>query len=652
MPEARYTFRNDYSGGQNDTNSELKVRKDEAKSARNVDIRRDGAFSKRSGADQLNATPVSGEIGLIHQFRPSASSTKLVVAHGTRVDEWNGADTFTQIITGLTADQIFLVSPLRNILYLMNRLDNPMVYWPDAPAGPPKIYRPGAPTPTGALTDGGDIAGDVGAGSFWARLRFVEVFDDTFFGEPHGTPIQLTSLAARGRKLSGIATGPQYSGNGNPDYYITKRVVERTLLGGDVGGPYYLDGYINDNTTTSYDFVDSDAQLLEKDLAPFDGARLPFPKLWPFIVDGDRVVGHDPSDPGSILWSEIDEFGIISSFNPESNQVYLKIEDIGDQPVAVSKLGKFIVWWCGRSIHIMAIDAGGNAYTERVTGHKLGFPSARCVIDDLPGGNIVWSFKGPHIFDGTSLIFIGEKIQETISLIPKTNLAGMFSVHRSQELRRQAKFVFPLSGAHNNFAAKYHYRKAVLSQQADAHSWTFDDAFEAKSGAIVLDVVTNEEIEYSGNYAGKVFREDFSSINDHDANSLIPASWETGWDDMDDARWVKQFEGLWIFLTGLPPKSIIVSWETEFGRGVSGTRVVDVEDVDVAKYDTDDLYDVARYAGAAGKIAYLDLANDGAVPYGRFLKLLFQNDAQGQDFTIMGHLVKWSPDSDRFNEQS
>ena len=420
--------------------------------------------------------------------------------------------------------------------------------------------------------------------------------------------------------------------------------MERTLIGGDSGGPYYVDGIIANNIDTTYDFVDSDVQLLEKALAPVIGARLPLPRLYPFISMKQRIVGHDPLDVGKIVWSEIDEFGIVSSAMTAENFLYLDIEDNGDEPIAVAKLGEYLIWYCGRSIHVSFVDAGGQGYSRRIGGHKLGFPNPRCVVE-LPGGHLVWSFKGPYFFTGGNLVFIGEKIEGQIALIAKTNLADMFAIHRTTEKRRQVRFIFTETGTKNNIAAVYHYRRQTLSPEGfpTKHAWTFDDGFEAKSGTIVLDPTTSVEIEYFADYAGKIFREDITDTNDHDTRGNIFAAWESRWDDMGMPHRVKQFEKVWVFITGIPPQTLNVSWETAFGAGVAGSIVLDSADPTLAVYGTA-VFGTAVFAKGIGKVLEFNIGEDGVAAVGRYIKLKISNDSPDDPFTIMGLIYKWSED--------
>jgi len=651
-----YTRYNDFSEGQNDTVNDAIANPRAASLARNIDLDRDGAIAKRKGANELHTGMAgsSSEIGMIAQFRPSAGVEKKLLAYATRVAEWDGATGVTDLITGFTANKLWIPTAFKNFMYLSNDTDPPCVYWPGAPATPAApsgahryLFRPGAPQPASALADGGAVAGNIStAGVIKARVRWLSVEGDEFFGEPFPE-------AGRELTISGEPTGwklsncPVYNGVVTPNYRIAKRAVERTTVG---GGIFYLDGYIDDNTGTDYDFVDDDYVLIAKNVGPNPGWRIQMPVLYPTIKHKNRIVGADPSDIGSIIWSEIDEYGLLPSFFPESYQIYLDIEDEGDAPVAVARFGEYLVFYCGRSLHQVYIDEGGTAYARRLGNFRLGFPNARCVVE-LPGGHLLWSYKGPYFFNGNDLIFIGERIETEIrENISKLGLADMYVIHRSQERRRQVKFVFPsASGTENNFSAKYHYRRVTLNPEGfpTAHAWTFDDGFSAKSGAIMLDVNTNEEIEYSGTYDGKLYQEDTTDSDEHDTDGKIDGRWRTRWLDMNTPHLIKDFEELTLVMAGDPAKTINIVWEVEWGQGASGGAGVmaaggsDAAVFGVAKFGED------RFFGGDTFERQIFLSQDGVAAQGRRIRLTFSNSEADSAFTILEMIFKWSIRRDR-----
>jgi hypothetical protein len=654
-PGPQYTRYNDFSEGQNDTVNEALANPRAASRARNVDLDRDGAISKRSGANELHTglagTP--GEVGMICQFRPSAGVEKKLICYATRVAEWDGATTVTDLLTGFTKNTIWINAPFRNFLYLANPTDLPCLYWPSAPATPAApsaahryLFRPGAPQPPAALADGGAVAGSIATnGVIKVRTRYVSVEGDEFFGEPdHEAGFSITiSGAPTGWRVSNV---PTYGGVTQPNFRIAKRVIERTSVG---QGTFYIDGYLADNTTTNYDFTQSDVDLVGgSDIGPNPGWRLSMPSLYPFAKFKERIVGADPSDIGKIIWSEIDEFGILPSFFPESYYLYLDIEDEGDAPVAVAKFGEYLIWYCGRSIHMMFIDEGGTAYSRRLGQFRLGFPNPRCVIE-LPSGHLIWSYKGPYFFNGNEPIFIGERIETEIQNISKAGLSDMYAIHRSQERRRQVKFIFPESGGtQNNFAAKYHYRRVTLNPEGfpTAHAWTFDNGFNAKSGAIMLDPSTNIEREYSGSYDGKLYEEDVTDTDDHDTDGKIDGLWRTRWLDMGTPEWVKDFEELTVTMAGEPGRTLNVQWETSWGAGPGGATAVPGAAATAAVMGTAVMGTAVLFGGDTFE-RQMFLGQDGVTAQGKRIRFTFSNSEADGPFTILELLIKWSINRDR-----
>lgn len=644
-----YRFYGDFSGGVNDTVSDIRVSPREATKARNVDLSRDGAVTKRKGAVRQNGSSAqTGEVGMVFQFLPTGLASRLVVAVGQTIQEWDGANGWTVLQSGLTANQVVLPVPFRHLLYLFNNSNNPMVYWPGAPSSP-YIFRPGAPAP-GVLTDAGDIAGSVGSPGhkFRVRIRFVSAIDAIDFGEPYPDEgVEITLGASGGRRL----TIPTYPHSGTPfDYRINRRIVERTTAGVSPGAYFYLDGYVNDNSTTTYDITQADSALLENELMPDVGFRNSMPSLWPAIQYKQRIVGADPTDLGKIRWSEIDEFGLLpNAFVDGFNEQYLDIEDAGDAPVMVLKFGEYLAWYCGRSVHLMHIDEGGVADVRRVGGHALGFPSPRAGVE-LPGlGHLVWSYKGPYFFTGELFIPAGERIERTLGTIPKGQLAAMFALHRSQEDRRQVVFVMPgPNSVENNLAAKYHYRRVTLNPEGfpTQHAWTFDDNFAAKSGTIALDSA-NSEIEYVGDYDGRMFRRDLGeSDQQHPGGSeSIEAEYRTGWLDMDLPHQVKTFEDVWVIVSGEGANIISLEWETGFGAGPSGSAELELVG-DQALWDTA-VWDTAVWALGESVVRHAKMGVHGINAWGRYIRFRWANYNAGEPWQVVGMIVKYSIDRDR-----
>jgi len=483
-----YSFFLDFSGGHNDTNSIVKVAPNEGEFY-NLNLERDGSFSKRKGSIKQNsvATGATDECGMIFQFKPSATTAKFLVQFGSALKLWDGS-AFTDLLTGLTANKVMLPAPFKNLCYFNNNADVPLVYYPDASSGP-TVFRAGCPAPTSSPTQGADVAGSLTAGDkFKVRVRYVSKIDGNFMGEPYPEAgVEITVGASGGRTIDNI---PVYTPSGI-DYEIADRIFERTTAGATPGGTFYEDQRLGDNTTTSADVTQSDTLLLENAIMPDLGARGIPPKLWPFTVYKNRVCGFDPTDFGRFVYSEIDEFGILPEAFPSLNYQYIDVQDFEDAPTAVAVMGEFLVVYCGRSIHLIHIDEAGVSSSRKILTHELGIPNPRAIAV-LPSGHLIWTYRGPYLFDLTNLIFIGERIETSIDTIPKSDLDKLYTVVLPQEKRRQVKFCFPSSGSKPDKAAVYHYRRPSLNPDGfpTEHAWTFFDGFESKSGAIVINAST------------------------------------------------------------------------------------------------------------------------------------------------------------------
>lgn len=650
-PKVAYAKLFDFSGGLNDTASVLKALPTEALEALNINLDRDGAVTRRSGSVKVNSVSYGGahECGLMYQFMPALGTSKLIAAFDDYIAEINtGTGVKTDLITGLTPNQIFLPVPFLNLLYLFNKSDVPLVYYPGAGSSP-YIFRPGMPQPTATPATGADVAGSMTASAnVWVRVRFVSIIDDSFIGEPYPEGGFQTSIGVSGgRTLTNILA---YPGGASPaDFRVAKRVIERTLEG---AGPadFYEDGFIPDNSATTYDLGSkTDADLLVQFPMPDLGTRKPTPSLWPVTVHGRRIIGHEFADQGNVVFSEIDEFGVLPEAFADENFQRLEVTDFVDDVIACEPLGEYVNWYCGRSIHQTFIDPSGSPYTRKLVAHKLGVPSARGVVS-LPTGHIFWSNKGPYLFDGKNLIFIGERIEELIKDTPKTNMDKLYAVHRTQEFRRQILFVMPSQedATKNTQAAVYHYRRVTLNPLGfpTEHAWTVHKGWDAKAGYLGQTDATRQEVEWSGSYDGHIYQEDIGSDDAHEATGQIDGRFTTIWMDMGAPDQIKHFTDLWLIFASAEAPTVSVTWETSFGEGPSGSAQLALQPSSESKFGTA-VFGSAQFARQENRIVHTFLAADGITAVGRYLRLRFSNTASGEGFTLAGFMVKWQSERDR-----
>lgn len=625
-----------FAGGRNDTFSDLALADDEGAIFHNVNLDRDGAVSKRKGATKFDATQVNAGslITLLTQFRPTGGTAEILAAAGAHLKKWANPG-WTDLYAALTADLPLLSVPFKNLLYLNNGTDVPLVYSPQVASGS-KVWRAGVPRPASALTFNADIAGSIAAGTITARVRYVSPTDDSFVGEPDVDTGTVLTVSASGGVRINI---PVFAGT---DFRVAKRVIERTIVG---GGIFYIDGYVNDNTATTYDLTQSDAALLGNDIGPDIGSRNPPPTLWPFTRVNQRVIGYDPANFGKIVWSEIDEFGILPEAFPDANYIYIEVEDQDDVPVACQKFGQYVVFYCGRSTHLVTVDDGGQGYQERVAGENPGITSPRGVVE-LPFGHLLWTYKGPYLFDAQTFVPIGERIESFWKTVDPLMLSNLWTVHRYD--RKQVKFILGATGASRlNTAAVYHYRRASLNPEGMpvGHAWTIHDGFEASTGLIARDRITKKDVEYSGDYSGYVWIEDVTDADQRATANAIVAEFQTKWLDAGQPDFVKFFIDAWVVMQREGAGQVTCQWETDFGGGPSGSATLEITQ-GAAIWDTAQ-FDVDVFAGGLNEVLHIALGQDGVGAYGKYIRFRFDNDVANAPFTILGIVLKWQLERDR-----
>jgi hypothetical protein len=620
----------DFSGGVNDTFSDLRLAQNEGPTFRNVNLDRDGAVSKRKGSQKLIVTQIGAgdEAGGMIYFQPTGGTAELVGVFGDAIVRFTGA--WDTLYTGLTNNKIALLVPFKNLLYINNGVDDPLVYVPFA-SPDPKVWRPGQPTPAGVGFNS-DIAGAMTTGDILVRIRFVGPVDDSFVGEPAPETGQLMTVSASG----GIRVNLDvYIGT---DHRVEKRLIERTKVG---GGAFYIDGYVNDNVTTTYDIVQPDSALEGNFQAPDLGSRGIPPKLFPFCLSGNRIVGWNAATR-RVEWSNIDEFGLLPEAFHEDAYQYLDITDGEDEPVACVRFADQVVFYCGRSVHRVFIDDGGQSSSFRLDNWEVGIPSPRSAIE-VPGGHIVWTYKGPYFFDGNVLDPIGGRIEELAASLEKPSLNQLYAVHRYD--RRQIKFVLPTQGSsHLNMAAVYHYHLERGSGHVGG-AWTTHDGFEAKSGCMGRDASTKVDREFSGDYNGYVRIEDVGDVEDFVGTGKIEGSFTTRWLDMDDPFFVKEFRHIWVIIEAGNAGNITLQWESEFGDGDSGLAILTA--ATAASLFDSAIFDVSTFAGGQNKVVHTWLAQDGRPLIGRHVRFTLSNTNANEPFTILGFLVEYERVRDR-----
>jgi hypothetical protein len=645
MPNERdqYAVINDLSGGQNDTSSEINLADNEARKIRNMDLHVDGSARKRGGATVVNSSPsgASDECNLVFDFKPTAGTQHYVTALGDTLYKVDGV-TLTALLSGLDPDAIWLPVANRNLLYLQNNVDVPLVYAPHLSA--PKVFRAGTPTPPTATHDS-DIAGSIPAGDIVIRVRYISAIDDSFVGEP--SP-EFTHTMVGGPPSGVRISIPVHTPGAAPDHRVAKRQIERTVPD---GGIFYIDQIVHDNTTTLVDLTSTDAVLTSGDIAPLASYREITPTLYPWTRYQNRMVGANPAVLGQIEFSEIDEFGILpEAFSSTWYTHQLDIGDDKDAPVACLRMGEYLIWYCGRSIHLMSIDLNGNSYSRRLGGHELGIPSARGVIE-IPDGHLVLTFKGLVLVTKNYLVsHVGERIEKLWEELPKANLNESYMVHRYD--KRQIKVVLPgrTSGStKNDMAILYHYRRSTATPEGfpTRHGWTFHDGFFAKSGMVSRDPVTQLDTELSGDYSGQLWAESVGNADPRFAGGRIVTEYMTGWRDLDAPMLVKDIDDIWVVMGDATVGKLRVDWASDFGKGPSGGADMEVA-TDLPRWDEAE-WDIDIWPALSSQILHTKAGEHGVNLYGRYIRLTFtQPEAeQTTPYSILAVIMRWKPSRDR-----
>ena len=204
-----------------------------------------GSLTKRASRAKYGGMTTLGTSKIMHAvryYKSSSSGKKLVIAYDTTLKV--GTDStgaFTNIKTGLTADQQYTDVTYKNLLYLFNGNDTSQVF-DLAQTGTEDI---GVPTP-GAPTVATGAAG-VLTGNYKYKVSYQI---DSYQEGNAGTASAQVSPSSEKVELTAIPT--------SANTRVTARHLYRTQAGGSV---YYFLATISDNTTTTYSDNIADGSL-------------------------------------------------------------------------------------------------------------------------------------------------------------------------------------------------------------------------------------------------------------------------------------------------------------------------------------------------------------------------------------------------------
>lgn len=356
-----------------------------------------GSLSKISGYEKWNATSLGASKMLGgERFYKDGTPAQFVEAHNGKL--YKGDDitkTFTEIATGLNATAKWYMKINRNLLFMMNGIDEHKK-WDGT-----TVTRWGTASPTVGPTAADGGAGAIGAGTYFWRYTFV-----TATMETHGSPNSngLTLGASRQASLTGVAV------SANPA--VTKRRVYRTAAG---GSDFFFVGEIPDNTTTVFTDNIADSALgsampLFKDPPPAGNKYVEQFKnrLW---------LAGDTTNPRRLVFSEY--------FEPEAFPTTFFVDlpmTPGDEITGLKVLGDVLVVY-GHNTPFLVIGETPFDFTVKRSFAQTGTESIRTVVL-VENAHIYLSRFGVYAFDGAISRLLSDDIDPLIREINLTQIGN------------------------------------------------------------------------------------------------------------------------------------------------------------------------------------------------------------------------------------
>ena len=294
-----------------------------------------GILNKRPSRRKYNSTTLGSDpiTSQIRYYKNSDATQKYVIATSSFLKVGaDSAGTFSNIKTGLTANQRFTFITFKDFLYCFNGVDTNQVY------NGTTCEDMGVPVPTAptlAVTTGG-LTG--------AYLYKVTYMIDSY---------QEGSASVASSSISPSNQGVTVTIPTSSNTRVTHRKIYRTKANGSV---YYLVATISDNTTTTYSDGTLDVSLGVTQ-APTDYG---VPASYRYVaLHGSRVfLARNSTNKSRIIFSDIRNGIAYPDVFPADN--YLDIaKDDGDEITGITEdhVGNFVVWK-KKSVRAIFTDGG------------------------------------------------------------------------------------------------------------------------------------------------------------------------------------------------------------------------------------------------------------------------------------------------------
>ena len=272
-----------------------------------------GSRAKYGGMATLGTSKV---LFAVRYYKSSTSAKKLIIAYGTTLKVGDDSDgVFTNIKTGLTANQQWTSVTFKNLLYLTNGIDAAQVF----DAAQTATETLGVPVPTPAPT-----AVETGTGVLTGAYKYKVSYELDGYQEgnasaasgaanPTGAQVQLTAIPT------------------SPNTRATARYLYRTLAGGSI---YYRLIKLSNNTATAYLDNIADGSLDQTLTAPTDYGG-PDQNYRFLALHKDRLfLVRGATDKSKVIYSDLRSGVAYPDVFPANNSFYIRRDD-GDEITAV-----------------------------------------------------------------------------------------------------------------------------------------------------------------------------------------------------------------------------------------------------------------------------------------------------------------------------
>lgn len=470
------------AGGLNLSSPVTNVADNETPNSKNCYFSVTGNITKRKGFSKLNQSQITGKPNITGLFQNIKTTGGIinVVCSGTQISSSVTNPNGSVIKTGQTAGALYDFAAYLNTTFIVNGIDPNLKY--DGTT----VTELGMLAPTLPLT--ATDSGNPGNPNGTYKYAYTYVNADGFESNP--SPYSATVTVANDSiDLTNVtvSTDPQ----------VTARNIYRTLGTGSAGTILFFVGTINDNVTTVFNDNVADTDLGA--ILEYDNDK---PPILSFIkTHKNGLFGVEAANPNRMWFSK--------RFNYSAWPALFFIDIDSNDGDVISGIYPFfdqLVIFKRKSIYILSGTDETNYSIQRAnTDFRVGCVAFRSIA--LLDNQLAFlSERGPFVFDGLRVQYIGDKIE---SIFNKTNpnLNSVFNwvqqgICCASAYKRDFKNWYFLAipcGASNR-------NNLILVYDFVVQAWQVFDGILASSLAIFEENKT--PFLYSGDYNGFLWKQD------------------------------------------------------------------------------------------------------------------------------------------------